>query len=650
MSKIRIGCYSAFWGDTPSGATQLVSSANLDYLVGDLLAETTMGILARRRKVSETRKLGGAGAGGYVAEFVKFVWKPIMKRVANGELRVITNAGGLAPLALKEAMEQAARAQGLDICIAAVTGDDLMPSMDSLKRDNALAPFELLGQPDFWQRKANDGDDDDSLQSANAYLGARPVAEALRCGARVVVTGRVVDSALVLGPLMHEFGWRADQYDLLARGSLAGHLIECGTQATGGNFTDWHLSATSAHGGWANMGFPYVDVRADGEFVLSKPARTGGLVSRGTVGEQLLYEIGDPANYVLPDVIVDLRHVTLDELADYGGDAGVGAVLVRGARGKPPTPLYKVSSTYLDGYKLAGELVIGGVDARAKAARVADAILTRARFTLAKFGLDDFRSTSVELLGAEHTYGPHAKALETREVVLRIGVHHDSPAALRIFGAEVAPSATSMAPGITGGGSGRPRPSALMAHVSSLIDKRLVTVHVHVGKSAAPSIVDCAPPSVSQPLDVIDKPTQPNADDFATSSLVVVAVGDSQSSPEPTRRVPLLALCYGRSGDKGDMANIGLLVRHPSFLPIIKSQVTALAVRQFFAHLMSDDGLARRYELPGIGALNFLLTHSLGGGGLSSLRIDRQGKTYAQMLLTMRVDVPSKLLHLHSSL
>lgn len=642
-ATVRIGCWSAFWGDSSTGAHQLARNGNLDYLVGDYLAEVTMGILARQ-KAKEASSSSERGTGGFVSEFAKSVWRPLMKDLVAKNIRVVTNAGGLDPLALKRMLEEISRDGDFPTPpkIAAVYGDDVLPVLNPTQSPHEAAaaaqkktktgssglevlPFELLGQAEEIRSGKR-------LLSANAYFGALPIAEALASGAHVVVTGRTADSALVLGPLMYEFGWSASDYDRLAAGSVAGHLIECATQATGGNFTDWRDSAFSPHGGWANMGFPIVEVEASGVFKLTKPPNTGGLVTRATVGEQLLYEIGDPRLYVLPDVTVDFSNVTLRQ-------TGTDEVLVEGVRGRPPTDCYKVSATYVSGYKLAAELFIAGEDAREKALEVGKAILTRSRRLLKHFGMDDFIATNVEVLGSEHMFGRQSTMAQSREVTLRIVVHHTSPLALRAFGSEVAPAATSMAPGITGGGSGRPYPQPLLVHCSFLVPKSAFPSFVVVGNEehevrlTVPD--DHLPANPPQDLTL--------GDDYATapddSSLQSVGHG----SPS-VRTVPLITLCWGRSGDKGDMANIGIMVRRPEFFAVVKQFLTASRVFTFFRHLIAEGGVVKRYELPGIQALNFLLTNSLGGGGLSSLNVDRQGKSYAQLLLTLQIPVPADLL------
>ncbi|GET00515.1 DUF1446 domain-containing protein [Rhizophagus clarus] len=565
---VRIGCYSAFWGDSVSAASQLVKmeKENLDYLVADYLAEVTMGILARRRNSKEQSKLGGAGEGGYIAEFITFVIKRLLPDLIKYNIKVVTNAGGLDPLACKKAVEKVIKENGIEdgkLTVAAITDIENFP------------------------------DEEKQIISLNAYHGAIPIAKALDSGANIVITGRCVDSALVVGPLIHEFKWDPhNDWDKLASGSLAGHIIECGCQATGGNFTDWEESAFSDNDGWINIGYPIVECLEDGNFTVTKPKGTG-----------------------------DLRNVKLEQIEK-------DKVLVTGAKGRPPTEYLKVSGIYLDGYKMTGSLFIGGIDAWKKASTVGFSIIMKTHLMLKQLGMKTFRDVNIEPLGAEHTYGPHAKAHDTREVILNITVHHDDPQALRIFGMELAPAATCMAPGITGGvGSGRPHPSPCLVHFSYLVSKVVVPAYLVVGNGETTPIYFEGPTNNNS---VMAPPLPENLDDASESNI---------SKIDGTTKVPLIRLAWGRSGDKGNTCNIGIIARETKYYPLLKKTLTEKVVKDYMAHLC--EGTVTRYELPGCNGLNFVLTKSLGGGGLSSLNVDRQGKTYAQMLLSLGVNVPS---------
>ncbi|MDE2149187.1 MAG: DUF1446 domain-containing protein [Gammaproteobacteria bacterium] len=590
---IRIGCAAAFWGDTNTAAVQLVKTGGIDYLVFDYLAEITMSILAAKRMKNPSQ--------GYATDFVEQVMAPLLPTILDKKIKVVANAGGVNPLACKAALEAVAAKAGITLTVAAVLGDDLMPRRaefsDCVEMDGG-AP--LPG----------------GLVSMNAYLGAIPIARALAAGATVVITGRCVDSALVLGPLMHEFGWREDEYDRLAAGSVAGHLVECGAQATGGNFTDWRAVAD----GYADMGFPIVEVENSGEFVVTKPAGTGGCVCRNTVLEQMLYEIGDPRAYVLPDVVCDFTGVALEEV-------GKDRVRVCGVRGYAPTAHYKVSATYPAGMRCCALFMIGGIDAADKGRASANAIVAKVRRQFGEQGLGDFTGVDIHCLGAEDSYGPHARdgARKTREVVVKIAVQHSNPRALQLFSREIAQAATGMAPGFTGYfGGGRPQPQLIPKLLSTLVAKNRVPIEIVAGRQRFAVAVPTHGGFAAPPAEVDSAPTL-ILDDVVT--------------------VPLARLALARSGDKGDSANIGVIARRPDYLPYLEAALSIDAVRSYFAHVLAEgrDGQVERWRLPGTHSLNFLLHHALGGGGAASLRTDPQGKCFAQMLLDFPVPVPRVL-------
>jgi hypothetical protein len=589
---VRIGGASGFWGDSGVGAPQLVRLGEIDYLVFDYLAELTMSILAAARAKDP--------ALGYATDFVTVTMKAVLKEVAARGIRVISNAGGVNPRACAGALAALAAEQGVQVRIAVVQGDDVMPLVPELRAQGVTELQSGAGLPD-------------RLLTANAYLGALPIKQALDDGGQIVVTGRCVDSAVTLGALMHEFGWPADDFDRLAQGSLAGHIIECGCQATGGLHTDWEAVPD-----WAHIGYPVIECNADGSFIVTKPPGTGGLVNTAVIGEQMLYEIGDPRRYLLPDVSCDFSQVTLEQ-------AGEHRVRVQGARGLAPGPAYKVSATYMDGFRCSAQLTIVGQDAARKARRTGEAILERTRGLFTQHGLADYSRTNIEVLGSEEgNYGPHARTRDVREAVLRVAVMHPQKAALELFAREIAPAGTSWAPGTTGA-DGRPRPSPAVKQFAFLLDKRRVSPEVVIGDQVSPVAVPAGQSAV--PL-----PVRPEVS-TALSSGLKVGSGDEMAE------VPLIRLAWGRSGDKGDSSNIGVLARRPEWLPLLREQLTEARVAQWLAHLVQ--GSVTRYDVPGIHALNFLCTRALDGGGMASLRNDPLGKGMAQILLSMPVRVPA---------
>ena len=445
---VRIGCGAGFWGDSPEGPRQLVRDGKIDYLVLDYLAEITMSILARMKAKNP--------ALGYATDFISLVMKPLGREIAEKGIRVVTNAGGVNLEACRAALQAAFEEADVNLKVAVVRGDDLSDRVDDFRKRGIREMFSGAPLPE-------------KLASVNAYLGAFPIAAALDAGADIVVTARCVDSALALGPLIHEFGWSATDYDRLSAGSLAGHIIECGTQATGGIFTDWRTTAEC----WDDMGFPIAECRADGSFEITKPDGTGGLINPATVSEQIVYEVGDPAAYVLPDVICDWSEVRLEQ-------CGKDRVRISGARGRAPTASYKVSATYADGYRALVTMMIAGREAADKANAVGNAILARTSRLMRQAGFADFSETSIEVLGSEASYGRRGKARATREVILKIGVRHPSKEALQIFTREIFPAATAMAQGLTGFAAGRPEPQPVIRLFSFLADKADVPVSISI--------------------------------------------------------------------------------------------------------------------------------------------------------------------------
>ena len=416
--------------------------------------------------------------------------------------------------------------------------------------------------------------------------------------------------------LIHEFGWSPTDHDALAMGSLAGHILECGAQATGGIHTDWRDVP-----GWDDIGYPFVDFSDDLTFTVGKPPGTGGLVVPATVSEQILYEVGDPARYVLPDVTCDFTGVTV---VPHGPDT----VRVSGAKGHPPPPTYKVSATYLDGYRCVAQQSIFGIDAIDKARRTADTLLARARRLIREKGWTDFEKVSVTVIGAEDSYGPRARQTGAREAIARVAVTHPERDALDLFSRECRVAGVAFAPGTTSGSSltlnGRAPVEPRYRLFSCLVDKAIVpppTVHIggHVETVPIPTGGSASSPAGRR---------YPAPDPHA-------AIADDA----PTRTVALIELAWARSGDKGDSSNVAVIARRPEYLPWIERALTPETVKDWFGHLVT--GTVVRFDVPGLHAFNFLMDGALDGGGPSSLRTDPMGKGMAQQLLEIPVRVPA---------
>jgi hypothetical protein len=448
---VRIASGQGFWGDWLEAPVRQVEGGPIDYLMMDYLAEVTMSIMQKQRSRDPSK--------GYATDFVPLMER-ILPTVVNRGIRVTANAGGVNPRACAEAVVEVARRLGLagKVRVGIVTGDDMLDRLDDLiARGHSLANMDN-GAPLAEVR--------DRVLSANAYLGAAPIVDALGARANVVITGRVTDTGLTLGPMIHEFGWARDAWDRIAAGTVAGHIIECGAQCSGGNcLVDWDRIP-----GMVDPGYPIVEAAPDGTFAISKHPGTGGRISVPSVSEQLVYEMGDPANYITPDVIADFTTVQLRQ-------AGKDRVEVHGVRGRAATPFLKVSIAYFYGYKAVGTLVYAWPDAYAKA-RAADRIL-RAR--LARLGLA-FEEILTEYVGANATHGPLVAPPdpEAPEVQLRIGVRARERAPVERFSREIAPLILNGPPSVTGFAGGRPKVEEIVAYWPALIPKSEIKARVEV--------------------------------------------------------------------------------------------------------------------------------------------------------------------------
>jgi hypothetical protein len=506
----------------------------------------------------------------------------------------VTNVGATNPRSCVAAMQAAAARLGLSPKIAIVDGDDIIARADELRASGKLTQHLPEGV---------------GYTGIHAYLGAYPVARALALGADIVVTGRVVDSALVLGPLIHEFGWKHDDYDRLAAGSAIGHILECGAQASGGIFTDWREI-----GDYSNIGYPIAECRADGSAVITKSDGTGGLVSVGTVAEQLLYEIGDPRSYRLPDCVADFSDIKFEQI-------GKDRVLMTGAKGRAPGPDLKAIATWDDGWFASWGFPMRGPDAVDKAKAIASSVFKRGATMLRERNMPPLRQTRTEIIGDEESYGDNARVRGSREVFCRMTIEAEDAAAFGVLLKEMGTGCVSMAPGIAGSLM-MFNPTPMARSEAFFIPRGEVTPRVTLGDHS--ETVDWYAHGAPEP--------EPEA--------AVLPMPDE--TPDTT--VPLSQLAWARSGDKGDICNVGIVARKPEYLPYIAAAMDEETVAEHYAYWFRGERAVERHYLPGSNALNFMLKGALDGGCTVSLRFDPFGKSAAQDALDLLVPIPSSLL------
>jgi len=588
-SSVRIANASGYWGDDPEALARQVRGGPVDYVTLDFLAEITMVILQRQR--ARDPKLG------FAYDFVQML-DPLLPELVERKIRVVANAGGVNVTACGDRIADACGARGVAPVLGMVQGDDLLARLDELLGQGV--PFINMddGRPLAPIRQ--------QVVAANAYLGAWPIVQALGAGAQLIVTGRTTDAALILGPLVHELGWSWSDFDRLAAGTVAGHVLECGAQATGGNLTDWRRVPP------LDVGYPVAEVATDGTFVVTKHPGTGGRVSRATITEQLLYEIGDPGGYLTPDVAADFRNLDVQSV-------GPDRVRVSGAAGSPPPDQLKVTVVYRDGYRAVGFALISGPDAVAKADRLAEMVWHRVGA--------DFQDRRAELVGYRSCWGPAAPEVAPNEGVLRMAVRDPDRAKVERFAHTMLGFALQGPPGL-GVFGGRPEVQPAFGYWPTLVPRDLVRPEVHIRRAPAAQweVVSGTPPVV---------PTRMPAGGAGDTSA-------RNGRPASGTRVPLARIAYARSGDKGDHANIGVAARSAAAFAVLREVLPAGRVKALFGDRIQ--GSVTRYEMPGLRAFNFFLRHALGGGGTLSLRMDHQGKTLAQALLQLEVEVPDEVL------
>lgn len=584
---IRIAGGSGMSMDSAISVPQLLQSGgHIDYIVFDYLGEGAMDYLAKLHMADPN--------SGFQQDFLTVHVGPFLHEFKKRGIKILANAGAMNPSGLAKALEKLAAEKGVDMNIAYVEGDNLKTRQQELNKEGYKEMFSGKPLPE-------------NCNGINAYLGAIPTAIALDRGADIVVTGRAVDSASTLGALIHEFGWKYDDWDLLAAGSAIGHLIECGCQVTGGTFTDWRDVPD-----WANIGFPIAECEADGTCVITKPDNTGGLVTPATVGEQLLYEISDPQAYIVPDVVCDFSGAKLKSV-------GKNRVHVSGIKGYPATSTYKVCATYNIGWRTVALLSVLGLEAVQKAQAMGEALIERCNILLRASNMGEWNQTSIEVLGSESNFGAHARRPDTREVILRIVADHDDPRAAGLMAREQLGVCTSMAPGTF---SQPPVVSQLSQVFLFLMpkDKFEITIGLK-GKT-----------------ETVQVPTKGGFDKSMIKRPPVPAPVTLDAKAQSVR---LVDLAWARCGDKGNLFNLGIMARKPEYLAYIRTAMTQDAVGDWYAHCFPKGAERRvdRYELPGFDALNFVVHESLDGGSSSSRRVDPLAKGMAQQILEFPIPV-----------
>lgn len=593
-TKIRIANAGGFWGDDLGVLRRQLEGGDIDYISSDFLAEVTMSILRKQQLKDHSL--------GYVTDFVDQI-VDVADLMKSKGVRMITNAGGINPIGCARKILSELEKKGVSLKIAVVDGDNIIDRIEEFYP--AKANFKNMDSGEEFKSII------ENIQSANVYLGVPPLIKALESGADLILAGRVTDTSVTMAPMIYELGWQLDDWDKLAAGLVAGHIIECGAQSSGGNFTDW-LKVKR----WDNMGYPIVEMNRNGDFIVYKHENTGGLISVDTIREQLVYEMGNPDQYISPDVVADFTELKLQEL-------DTNKVLISGAKGYPSTPYLKVSMAYEDGYKATSSIVISGGKVLNKAKQF-DRIFWERLNT-------EFLKKNTEFVGYNACHQHLAEHINPNEVLLRLSVYDTNPDKIKKFSMSIAPLILSGPPGVAVTG-GRARMQQVITYWPSLIPKDCITSNVHVLNSKG------------EILESYHVNSLLGYEEELQAMEIIEHTGFVDPSWDEDRliTVQLREICLARSGDKGDTVNIGVLARSEEIYQYLKHDLTAERVAEMFFGMVK--GHIKRFEIDNLLALNFLLEESLDGGGTKSLMIDAQGKTFASALLNQEILIPEKLL------
>ncbi len=584
---IRIANAGGYWGDDPEAIGRALGVEGVDYIVSDYLSEITLVIMERARRRDPK--------GGYALDFVP-QFRRCLKELKEKKVRLIVNAGGVNPQGCRDAIVQVCAEMGVAMKVATISGDNIMERLSEFRHCGVSLDHLDTGRP--FSEIA------DRVLSAHAYLGAQPIAHALRQGAEIVITGRVTDAALTLGPLIAEFGWRLDDWDRLGAGMVAGHLLECSAQATGGNYTDWQELGTLV-----GMGYPLVDVEESGAFIVTKPPGSNGVVNRKTVIEQLLYEIGDPRQYLSPDVTTDFTTIELTE-------TGPNQVRISGIKGSPPPSTLKVGLVYPEGFRAIGTVLLSGPEVLKKGRALAELIWNSVG--------ESFQEQRTDFLGYSACWGQAAPAVEPNEILLRLAVRDEDRMKVEHFSTRLLTCLLKGPPGL-GVYGGRPSVEEALAFWPALVPASAVPAQIEISSTGGVTEVIAFPSQSVATVELRKRAEEPRAEAVA------------RTEGGATCRVRLREVAYGRSGDKGDLCNIGIAARSPRIFENLRRLLTPAKVKAYFGDVIL--GEVERYELPNLLAFNFICHQALGGGGTRSLRVDHQGKTMAQGLLNMEIEI-----------
>lgn len=586
---IRIGNAGGYWGDDPDALRRQVKGGELDFLTMDYLAEITMSILNKQRQKDPEY--------GSARDFLDHL-EPVIEDVMKRGIRIVTNAGGVNPDVCAKNIAEMAAEYGLKPRIAIVDGDNILEQLDELESRGADFSNMENGEPFGSVR--------DRVTAANLYFGALPVVKALQAGADIVVTGRVTDTGITLAPMIASFGWSLEDYDRLASGIVAGHILECGAQSTGGNFTDWEKVPA-----FTQMGYPIAEISEDGSFVITKHESLDGLVSVDTVREQLLYEMGDPLNYITPDVIADFTSIQLE--AD-----GPDRVRISGVKGRAPTDLLKVSMAYRDGFKSYGTILISGPDARKKAEKFSEIFWNRVDTT--------YEDQVTEYVGSNACHRHLAHQSESGEILLRFAVRDHDRDKLTPFRRNLAALILSGPPSVAVTG-GTPPVRDVISYWPALVHQSFADWRLRIYEGCELQMEESGGwPETGGAMN----------GDSADSGKETADFG------QETERAPLSRIALARSGDKGDTCNVGVLARSKDAWAWMGTLLTPERVKALYGDIVL--GQVVRHPVPNLLAWNFLLHEALGGGGTRSLRVDAQGKTLAHALLMQEFDIPVTVL------